>query len=111
MVLPSVLTLLIYVVTDGLPSTLSLTGTTIGTVSFPFDLLPFPRVLYHHVLVSMTRTLLSVSIAFDSMTHTHINDSTCFYILLYCSIPRTCILGFPPSLAASKPSSLSKYSP
>src|SRR5258707_1055495 len=55
---------------------------------------------------SMTRSLLFASITFDPMTHTRIHDSVYFFTILYCSIPRTRILGITASGGASKPSSL-----
>src|SRR5260370_39529706 len=82
-----------------------LTRTTIGTVLFPFYYLPFPRVLYHHVFGSVTRSFPCTSTTFylgDSYSY---YDSTRFYVLLSCSFPRTRILGIPASGGASKPSS------
>src|SRR5260370_5624974 len=82
-----------------------LTRTTIGTVSFPFYHLPFPCVLYYHVSGSMTRSLLCTSTSFYPADSYSYHDSTCFYVVLSCSFPRTHILGIPASGGASKPSS------
>src|SRR5258708_25694833 len=53
----------------------------------------------------MTRLFLYVSIVFDPVTHTRTHDSIRFSVVLYCSIPRTRILGILASGGASKPSS------
>src|SRR5258708_21651037 len=77
-------------VTDGLPSTLSRLHlrTTIGTVSFRFYPLPFPRVLYYHVFVLMTCLLRCTSTTFHLDDSYSYYDSTHFHTLLCCSFPR-----------------------
>src|SRR5258707_412958 len=65
---------------------------------------PFPRILYHHVLALMTRSLLYVSATFYLCDSYSYYDSTRFYLFQYYSFPRTCILGIPASGGASKPS-------
>src|SRR5258708_36963392 len=82
--------------------------TTIGTVSFPFYYLPFPHVLYHHVSGSMTRLFPCTSTTFHLSDSYSYYDSIRFYVVLFCSFPRTHILGLPASGGASKPSSLYK---
>ena len=85
--------------------------TTIGTVSFPFYHLPFPRVLYNHVFGSMTRLLPCTSMTFylgDSYLY---YDSIRFYVVLFCSFPRTRIVGLPASERRFKALVLYKQTP